>query len=855
MGAPTVRSLAAGVCAGVILSAARPPLGLDLLHLPAVGGGTAALFGAVPWILLAGLLGRTARRFAGGVPVLALLTGAALGFALHACVLVALVRPETRLGMAAALSVPAVLLFLCVRGKSAEPGPEADTPRPAERLALFVAGAGLALALQPLAYHLQHLGMASEAEASVRGVVFATLLALGAAAFGPPLARGRAAPAALAGGLAVAAALALLGATLLQGLAEQRALDSYLRRFGVDFTMIGTLRPTLLLAGVLYVAPGLCAGAALAGARHPARLAAVLLGAGAGVGLWPFLVDLALDAPRAAAELHALDAPAWTWRWVATGVWVASAGGAAAALLGARGKGRAVALCAAAAAALAPLAAPRKPVWILSPWHRITVEPALTWNTGDGLFTVESERGGALVLTLDRRRLTPLAEEEQQDAERFDDAWRLLAPQVRASGAVRVLYAGQLTPPRAFALRAYPGLRLDHTVPWHAHRGPLDAALFGGEAVPGRALSPEAAREHLAAGDYDLVFAPPTHGPLVFPRSAALIPFGPAPAPATAGWRVPAGTLAVAWIEASAPLSGGALQGRALLSSRGVYDFDVGLVLGNAAGAGERDAPRLLDTGGRRRGAWPLCALARRPAARGFAASAALFERLADANQPAQDLLRGLARFASIQRESSPFESLDVQTEIDEEALALLHGAAAQGLDPFQRRLWEGLARLLSGKRMPAEVRTYVEPLAEAHAPWPVLERCVATAYQEFTMTEEAARWLQRAAQSAPYDIGLKVEAAEWTGRAGDSAGEVRLLREADALQPGRLDLERLLAIALLRAGDPDGRARVEALLAEHPEDAELADLLKSGPAPRPEALPPGLHGEHGPDENGEPHR
>ena len=153
---------------------------------------------------------------------------------------------------------------------------------------------------------------------------------------------------------------------------------------------------------------------------------------------------------------------------------------------------------------------------------------------------------------------------------------------------------------------------------------------------------------------------------------------------------------------------------------------------------------------------------------------------------------------------------------------------------------------------MPAEVRTYVEPLAQAHAPWPALERCVATAYQEFTMTEEAARWLQRAAQSAPYDIGLKVEAAEWTGRAGDSAGEVELLREADALQPGREDLQRLLAIALLRAGDPDGRARVEALLVEHPEDAELADLLKSGPAPRPEALPPGLHGEHGPDE---PHR
>ena len=131
MGASTVRSLAAGVCAGVILSAARPPLGLDLLHLPGVGGGTAALFGAVPWILLAGLLGRTARRFAGGVPVLALLSGAALGFALHALVLAALLRPETRLGMAAALCVPAVLLFLCVRGAGRPPQDPVPPPCPA----------------------------------------------------------------------------------------------------------------------------------------------------------------------------------------------------------------------------------------------------------------------------------------------------------------------------------------------------------------------------------------------------------------------------------------------------------------------------------------------------------------------------------------------------------------------------------------------------------------------------------------------------------------------------------------------------------------------------------------------------
>jgi hypothetical protein len=820
-----LRYLLAGAAAGWLVAAGREPPGLDAVRLAGGDAASAALFAAVPWILLAGLLGRT-----GSLSMAQLLSGAALGVAFHAFVLDGLWRAQTRFGTALDLLLPAAVLFASLRGRpaAAAEAPEARASL-REALGLCAAGAGLALAWAPLGFHLRHLGLGSEAEASTRGVVLAALLVLGALAFGPLVARGpRGRALALGAGLPLAAAAALLSAALLADLADPARLELYLKRFGQDYSRIGMLGPTLLLGAAVCVVPGLCAGAALAGLGERVRLAALCAGIALGRGLWPIAVGLLREPPRAFAELYAGEGLPWTARQIALGIWVASLGGALVAL-GLRGRVRVAALALVALAALAPCAARRRAIWILSPWHRIPIEPELAWNTESGLFTVEPERGGALVLTLDRRRLTPLAEEEEADTLALQQALALLPPEKRVGA--RLLYVGQLTPARAFALARERDLSVEHSVPWHAFRAALDAALFGGDEPPENAIAPAEARRRIAAGSYDLVFAAPTFGALIRPRSASAIPFAPAPARSSAGVRVPAETLAVVWLSARSQASAAtALGPRALPLSRGVYDLALGVVAGGPDASPPADAaPCSLATGSPRRASWPLAYLRMRPEVRDADEAAALFERLAEANDgPHGELALALARLSALQQPSSPFETLAEQTEIDAETLAHLERASELPLDRFLRALWEGVAALVGAKRLPDLTLRYLVPLAEEHAPWPALERAIARAYQEFTMPAEAADWLARAVRGSPHDITLALEAAEWTGRAGDAAGELALLRQADALQPGREDVARRITLALLRAGDPEGRRRAEALFAEHPEDEELAELLRA---------------------------
>jgi len=856
------RALIAGLFAGAMLGAAVAPLGVDVVGLVAVDGATSALFRAVPWILLAGLLGRPARAFAAGVPAGWLATGAVLGMAFERLA----VGPPERFGARASIGLAVIV---CAAGvwfsvRRAHPGrdPLAPDPRPSllAWLGLIAAGAGLALAFAPLGYHLEHLGLASDAETSVRAVVLSALVFVGCIAFGP-LIPARARNAALPVLIAAAAAAAFVGVALLTGLQEPRMLEGYLRRFGFDFSSIGRLLPTALLASLVFVAPALLAGTALAAARERVRLSAVLLGVGVGIALWPVLVDASAGAPQAAPEMFAREAEAWTWARVALGARIAVAGALVAVLGSARGAARWIALAATVACLTAPYLAPRRPIWILSPWHRVPVEPDLAWNTGDGLLTVERDREGTRFVTLDRRRMTPIGLEDPLDALRFDAAWRLLPTEVRTSDDVRVLLVGQMTPARAFHLRRYPTARVDHTVPWHVHRAAVDELLFeGSEPMPGAAIAPDEARARLAEGGYDLVLVPATRGPLMLPRSAAVLPWAAAPAPVAAGLAAPEGTLVVAWVDARAPLAGRRWTERVTLASRGVYDFEIGLISGETAppeppsGAPD-EAPWTFASGARASVPGVTTALRERPERRHEDAAAATLARLAEANPAASEgargmLARGLALHAAAQGPSSPFVSLALQTEVDVEALPALAAATTAGRDAFQRGLWEGLARLLADKRMPDKVLEHVEPLAERYAPWPALDRVVAIAYIEFGMPAEAADQLGRAVAANPYDLDLIVQAAEWAGRAGDAAREVELLRDALAMQPQRRDLERLLTIALLRAGEPEGVERAQALLASDPDDEELRELLAPGPHVRPEAEVPGVHGMHDEDEH-----
>jgi hypothetical protein len=75
-------------------------------------------------------------------------------------------------------------------------------------------------------------------------------------------------------------------------------------------------------------------------------------------------------------------------------------------------------------------------------------------------------------------------------------------------------------------------------------------------------------------------------------------------------------------------------------------------------------------------------------------------------------------------------------------------------------------------------------------------------------------------------------------------ADAARELEAVLAIQPGRRDAERRLAIALVRAGDPSGRERVRDLLLDDPDDDELRVYLGNGPYPPFEPrFGPGLDG------------
>ena len=146
--------------------------------------------------------------------------------------------------------------------------------------------------------------------------------------------------------------------------------------------------------------------------------------------------------------------------------------------------------------------------------------------------------------------------------------------------------------------------------------------------------------------------------------------------------------------------------------------------------------------------------------------------------------------------------------------------------------LWEDLAELLADKRMPAELDRHVAPLASAWAPWPALEVALARADFELLDPGSAAERLQRALEVEPYDLDLQVMRGWALLLAGRSAEAVGQLRAANELQPGRPDVQRVLAMAMVHAGMPEGLASIEGLVLDNPEDEELKAYLQPGPPP-----------------------
>ena len=844
---PLLRSSAFGLVAGVLLSAMRAPKGLDWTQLQAVDGWTAALFRAGALCAIALFADPRRPAFRRGVRALSMLLAVWAGHAAHGLLLVSRFEPESRAGFALLLvTLSALLWFLAGPVRREEPE-RADEAWPAlggaERVGWALAGIGAAIALETLAHQVRLFGIGVPEDDTVIGSVFLLTVLVGALCFGRLFARPGWERAVAAIGVAAACAATLHGMGFLARL-KMDPLDMHLKGFGMDSSSIGQWNATAVLAGGAFVAAGFVLGTALFALRHPARLGTLLAGAALGLLLRPPLQD-ALTHPMALPDEYATP---WVWLLAFTGTCAASVGALLAVGTGERGVRRwgacLVVLAAPGAAALV-----RPVIWTFSPWYVAEVHPVLAMPSSAGLVTVEPVPDGTLIVTVDRERVTPTFDEVTIDERRIAWAWMLLDEETRERGP-RLLVVGQMTPGRAQMLQRLRPARLDRTAPWFEALEAVDDILFdGGDAsAAGMIVSPGDARRAVDDGAYDLVLALPSHGPILPPRSASYIPWGTVEAPVLASLDVPEGTLGVAWLDAGGPLVERDLSGEVMIAMDSFRFPSLGVIRGDRD-LSHADAPLLFE-GGDARGHVDVAArLTFMARDRNLLFFAPLFERLAAAAEGTanEELARGLALHFAAQERSSPFESLAQAVEVDEDALRAFHAAIAgrSELDAFTRHLWEDIARLLTEKRMPDLVLTYVESVAEAYAPWPVLDRALGTAYRELLEPADALRFLHRAQEELPYDVPLHQECADLALEVGEPERAAAYLREALEVQPSRFDLRRSLAIALAEAGDPAGEALLQELLAEEPEDEVLLDHLKEGPAgpgaaPADPLAPPG---------------
>ncbi len=840
-----MRSFVFGLLAGFLLSAMRAPLGLDITQVLGVEAAGAALFRASALFALALALDPARKAFRKGVPIPLVLFACTLGYSLHGLFVASAWAPEGRLGFVGLLLFGTLGLVLAAgprgraQGSSGEAVEGLGPVGLREKLGLVLVGMGTTMALENTARHLRlvHLGLPEDD--TVVGISFLALTSLGAVAFGRLFSTPKHHRSLLAAGLVLAGTCTLFGLSFLGGLGPD-PLYAFLQRFGLDTTQIGMLESTAVLAARTWVVTGFLCGAALCGATNARRLGSLLGGAGVALLFLPRVVH-SLSKPLTFEQLS--EEP-WAWKLTALGVVLATFGSLASLVGGRRAASRRGGQLITVAACLFALFGQRPSVWVFSPWHRAVTRPILSVQTPEGLLTVESDRQRAPTVHLDRRRLSPTGAEQEVDELRFAQAWSLLSEEKRRTRSARVLFIGQLTPPRARVFQRLGYASLDRTAPWHRSLPDVERVLFGETPVPGEGITTAEARRRIRSRNYDLVVVAPIHGPQLFNKSATIDAWASPEEPATANLRVPETTVAVVWVDATAPLVRRDLPDHVILATDKTQYLSVGLILGEEIPAPPQ-GPNLIPTGTPKPRASAYSQLRSRPYPdRHRKEQHRLLVRLTEAavGTPVEPLARGVELHLAAQEHSSPWESLAQQIELDEDSLRAFFEAASKGhLDLFLRRAWEGFAWLLTEKRRIDLILVYVEPLADAYAPWPELDLAVAHAYQEFDMPEEAARALERAAKESPLDIRLLKETAQWLARAGRFEEAERSIRQALAVQSGRVDLERELGKILMMAGDARGRALLEELLSKHPEDDETLRLLQEGPS-LPQGYKPDSH-------------
>jgi len=834
----TVRLLTFGALGGILLSVLRAPLGLDLLTANAVEGTTTLAFRAAALFTL-GLAVANARMLRGGVRPQLLILSLGLGYGLHGLWLESWTPLGTRFEFALALVGIFVAMFLAGRVEpeqtqgEAEEAAEPSAPSLLEQLGLVLAGAAVAIALETTARPLRQLGLGLPADDTAFGIGLFSFVLLGAAAFGRFLPSGSSRRTATALALGASALLCILSLNKLSEFEDTKLLGGFIGNFGslfifdegtptalrVDVSHIGTWRVDLLLAGSALLVPSLALGAGLFAARSSKTWASLLVGASIGTLASALIIANSSDA--LSFEQLADSAQAAGRLTIAT--YLAAAGTLFVALGSGSAGTRSIGIAGALLFAVAPsFAAPRDP-WLFSAWPQTpSVEPTVTIDSAEGLLTLEDLRG-SLVATLERDRLTPMPTEEEADASRIRRSLDLLAPR---DGSERVLFVGQLTPPRAETLRRAGVTQLERTAAWHRHMPALDEVLFRGssEAPMGEVVALTEARERLANGDYDLVIVPPNMGRRL-PTLPAQWDSAPSRMPRSTSWSVPEGTTAVVWLDTASELGSTDLGEHVLVSTEPFTEPCIGVVLGARHG-GAGLAP------GARRASAPsaLSVLRLRGYQRQHRSRARLFERLrlAAAGTEYETWMTTLALHYGEQSEISPFGSWDQGIITTPEMLsALRETCLAEGELTQERRTFaEQVAKTLRTVRSPDLILEFIEPIAKHHGPWFELDYAVLKAYMEFDMEAEVTAQLPALLSERIYDLDLLLLTAVWYRDHGEDQTALEYLTRAQEAQPGRGDVVRPAAFLAHELGDASAEVWLERALEFDPDDGEIRELL-----------------------------
>ena len=833
-----VRVLLVGLLLGLLLAFSRAPLGLGLGAASVVGAWDSALFRAGALAVCACAFLPGLRLFAAGIHSPTLLGGSALGFALPTLVLPVEFAPDSRSSWIEVLVVALAALVLLTRRPPKVSG--AAEPK-ISKIALtgyFACGLGAASAFEATSRPLRLMGGARAQDDAVFALAGLAWLAVGAMAFAP-LWSGRVWRTPLAVALiALASASCLESLGFLELISTRDPLEQFVRRYGLDLSQQGMLAWDALLGARCFALPGLIAGAALGALRSRASWCALLCGAATATLAFPTLVRATVEAlPVAMNADDPLGAlaflPAQRVAWAAL---VAALGASVAAFVAVRSAApsrvaqallASLILC----AAIVPWTVRHPAALPLSPWARFAIVPDFVRELPEGLLTVESAPGPTTVVTLDRRRLTPLATEQTCDDAQIDTSLALAGVP-----APRVLLLGPLTAARWVLLRGR-GIETVHRVwigaPYAAEIERLlvgDLPATAGESAPSEEL------ERLARAS-DLLIAPAVEGGGLVGLPATLD-----------GFDVPT----VAWIRAVDGAATGTWERVVTLAIWRFEDLAIGLANHSALNAAGGNALNWFAPGEPCKPVSPLMNLRTRPLERSLSNLRCMAERLAVAtaglaNAPLSAALRDLL---AAQVRSSPYENSAQAVELPQAALTNLCTACM--LEPnsgprlFAKHLAEFVASTLSDKREVEPLLQDFAPLAERFAPWPTLERAIARGDWELLDYAAAATRLKLAANAAPYDLRLGAWHAEALLRAGHPAEAAEVWERMLNVQPGRRDFARWRAIALARAGAAGAGEAVEAALLIDPEDELLRSHvgMKFPTAPLPPPIAGVLPGE-----------